>query len=273
MNVMKRMIVVLLLAVGACSFATAQEKPAAEDSYFLNHLAVGVGAGLDGVSAEIAFPFTRNFIFRAGYGTFSFVEFAKYSRSVRVDADSPWTIHDNISGTVRPTMDNLHLLLDFFPSRKGAFHFTLGVYTLLNANGIFHASTDQPLPIPSVEYASTGIEITQDGRSSYVTTDANGYLQADLGTAMGRLLPYAGIGFSRAVSDGRLRLLMDLGVLYTEKYKVQSYDYGIRGSLENPLPVELSPSLLQGYDQGVVERIQSIPVYPVLKFSLFLRLF
>ena len=251
---MKRLIVVLLsVCIAALSFAR-ESQDYGDDPYILNHLAVGVTAGTDGLSAELAFPFSRNMIFRAGYGSFSLLDGIKYNRSFRVDTDSPWTIHDNISATVRPTMENLHLLLDFFPSRSGAFHFTVGVYSMLNTNGILHASTDQPLPIPSSEYACTGVEIEQDGRSSFVTTDANGYLHGDVNIAVGRLAPYAGVGFSRAVSDGRLRFLMDLGFLYTDKYRVQSYDYGIRGSAENPLPVELSPSLLQGYDDGLVEK-------------------
>lgn len=269
-----RKLIVVLLAAGISAFGFARgNQNAGDDPFVLDHLSIGVGAGLDGISADIALPFSRNIIFRAGYGTFSPLKNIGYSRSFRVDTDSPWTIHDNISATIRPTMENFHLLLDYYPTRNGAFHFTVGGYFLQNGNAILHASTDQPLPIPSNEYAVTGVEIAQDGKTNYVTTDEKGYLHADATCGIGRIAPYAGLGFGRAVSDGRVSFLFDLGVLYTDKYSVRSYDYGIKGSTENPIPVELSPSLLQGYDDGLVEKIEKFALYPVLKFSLFFKLF
>ena len=276
---MRRLITILLLGALSANLSAQTQKripKPAPDSYMANHLAIGLSAGTEAVSAELALPLGKNFTVRAGYGTLAILPFAKGSTSVRVDSENPWTIHDNIAGTIKPRMDNLHLLVDLYPGKKTVFHFTLGAQYMLHKNGFLEVRTDNPLPISSNEFCVTGIEVTSGGKTSYITTDDKGYMQADVRFGLGRLLPYAGIGFGRAVADSRVRFLFDLGVLYTGSLQVYSYDYGIKGSIEAPREVALTPEMIPdsyAREADIARRVQGIPVFPVMKFSLFVKLF
>lgn len=276
---MRRLLTILLLGALTLNLTAQSQKRLPKpvpDSYMANHLALGLSVGTDAISADLALPLTKNFTVRAGYGTMAILPFAKYSTSVRVDSENPWKIHDNIAGTAKPKMDNLHLLVDLYPGKNTVFHFSLGAYYMLNAHGFIQVRTDNPLPIPANEFCVTGVEVKTGGKTSYVTTDDKGYMRADVRFGLGRVLPYAGIGFGRAVSDGRVRFLFDLGALYTRSLEVYSYDYGIKGSMESPRDVALTTELIPAdYAQtaDIVRRVQKIPVYPILKFSLFVKLF
>lgn len=264
----------LFILLAACLFPLAgNAQDTGQDNNLFNHLALGLSAGTEGISAEAAMPVTDYFIIRAGYGTLSFIKAAKFTHAFDVDSNDPWEIHQPISATFRPTFDNIHALLDIFPGTDGAFRFTVGGYYMLNRNGIVHGATDEPLPIDRSEYCTTGVKFTGNGKVEYATTDENGYMNADLRFGWGQFVPYAGIGFSRAIARQRVRLLFDMGAMFTGGYEAYGYDYGINGSVEKPQPVRVSTGMVDGNDGGLVDKIAGFPVYPVLKFSLFYNLF
>ena len=247
------------------------------DEYVANHLAVGMSAGTDGMDVDVSLPLTRRFSVRGGLGTMAVFPFLKYRKTVRVDTDSAWKIHDNVSGTARPTMGNAHLQVDYYPLATSSLHFSAGGYFLLNQRGMVHIRTDRPLPIQAGDYATTSPKIiSADGSQVFVTTDTEGYLQADIKPAVGRLLPYAGVGFGRSVSDGKVRFLLDLGFLITGSYRINTYDYGIEGTAESPRTVPLTTEMFpQKYSSiaGKYRLIQHLPVYPVFRYSVFVKLF
>lgn len=260
----------LLISLTACLLAFAAH---AQDKYIFDHLSLGLSAGTEGLSVEAATPLTQTLVFRAGYGNSTLFKFIKYTHAFNVNSNDPWVIKGTVPATFRPTLDNVHLLVDIFPVVKSNVRFTVGAYFMTGGTGVVHGMTDGPLPIPQEQYVKTGVKFTQNGTTEYVTTDADGYLQADFRVRLGRVLPYAGMGFNRAVADGRVRFLFDIGVLYVGGYDAVGYDYGINGTLANPKQVKLTTAMVKKNDGGVVDVVSKIPVYPVLKFSLFYNIF
>ena len=245
----------------------------AQDKNLFNHMALGLSAGTDGLSLEAATPVTDFLILRGGYGNLSLIKPAKYSHAFDVDSDDPWDIHGPVSATFRPTIDNIHALVDIFPTRTGAFRLTLGGYYMLSKKGIVHGNTDKPLPIDKEDYMVTGVKFTDGNQVEYATTDEKGFLNADIRFRNGRVVPYAGIGFSRAVCKGWVRFLFDMGVLYTGGYDAYTYDYGIAGNPATPKPVKLTSQKVDNKDGNILDTVSGLPVYPVLRFSFFARIF
>ena len=247
--------------------------PAPEPVAPSNKIAMGIGLGLDGVFGELAIALSQNLTFRVGYSDSGLISKVGSSRSYQVNSTDPWDIHGTIKATIRPQLDNVHLLLDMYPMSNVAFHFTLGGYYMLNGKSILHASTDQPLPIPMEQNRVTGIKFEQGGNTSYLTTDDKGYIIADARFGIGRIAPYAGIGFSRAVASEKVSILLDVGAIYTRSYEVYGYDYGINGTSSNPKAVLLTPDMVPGFDDNLVDSLQKCPIYPIIKLSLFFTLF
>ena len=182
---------------------------------------------------------------------------------------NPWVIHDDVTALGSLTTSNGHILLDLFPFKNGGLHFTVGAYMFFK-NGIVHVETDKPLPIPQREYASTGVEF---GGTKYLTTDPQGYVQADVRLGTNPIKPYIGLGFGRAVADARVKFFMDLGAIYSGSIDPVVYDYGIRGKADAPIVNIVTSSDVENRDQGWVDKISAIPVWPVVKLNLFIRIF
>ena len=278
---MKKVVTLLLLALWAIPGLRAQapaqtRAPVQEDPFLFNHLSLGIVAGTDGLGGELAIPLGRNIILHGGYATTS-LPFISYSRSFDVQTDSPWSIHEPVTGKATLTMDNARLIFDLFPYKTGVFHFSLGAVYNFNPNGFLHVSSADPLPIPSREFATTGIEIEHSGAlSEYITTDPQGYLMADFrmgDLGVKNLRPYVGFGFGRAVSEHPVTFNFDLGVIYCGSVKAYAYDYINADAAGNPKDVEITSQVTSGYDEGVIDFLGKFPVYPVVKFSLFVKLF
>ena len=202
-------------------FAAAPSLHAQDAVRGSGRLSAGVSAGTIGFGVDAAFCFTPHLVFRAGY-TDSF-GMGVYSRTERIDSDNPWVIHGPVTATASLHTGNLSLVADVFPFRKGGFHLSLGAYCFLNPSGIARVATNEPLPIPQREWATTGIRIEHsDAPDEYVTTDPDGFLVADLrmGTQGGGIKPYVGLGFGRACGDRLLNVTFDLGVVYTGSLNV-----------------------------------------------------
>ena len=254
---------ILLVAFLAATSAFAQDNG---DSFFFNHVAVGVSGGTDGVAIDAALPVGRHLALRGGY---AFDIPYQYSYTTHVKMTNPWTIDDDITAVASMTTSNLHLLLDLFPGKKGGFHFTVGAY-MMNKPGILHVETASPLPIPVSNYASTGVEF---GGNKYLTTDPKGYVQADVQVGSSPIKPYVGIGFGRAVSESRVTFFMDLGGIYGGSINPVVYDYGLKGEPNAPISNIVTSSDVENNDNGWIDKIAGIPVWPVIKFNLFVRLF
>ncbi|MBO7372281.1 MAG: hypothetical protein J6U34_07220, partial [Bacteroidales bacterium] len=77
------------------------------------------------------------------------------------------------------------------------------------------------------------------------------------------------------ISEGRVTFTVDFGALVTGGIKPQSYNY-IRNSLNPSNPVEvisINSKAVNNRDKGWIDKISGIPVFPLLKFNVFVKLF
>ena len=261
---MKRLFA-LLLASAVMATASAQDKQ------IFNHLSVGATVGFDGVGLELAAPVTPILQLRAGYSIF-----LPTKLTVRELDMLPETI--TINGTKRelrnvaPVTAHFNfgapkVLLDIFPGRNTSFHFTVGAY-FANPK-LVSADFDLSKTLLPNEYASTYIELQDGNIDSCISSDKNGFIHADYyGNAV---RPYLGLGFGRGVNlDRRVSVTFDMGLVYWGTPKIESYDYSISGYAK---PVNLSSSLIDYEDEGLIDAMSKVSILPVLKLNIFVRLF
>ena len=261
---MKKLIAIITFTALVAVQAAAQRQS-------FNHLSLAPTIGLDGIGFSAATPVTPHFQLRAG---FSFIPYA-YKGSPDI---LPASI--DIDGQERPfrsavTMrlmlntGGIHLLADLYPSASKGFHFTAGLYT--NTPSLMYADIDASRLLSPDEYASYGIQINKDDYRTNVTTDTEGHVKVAL--RYNSIRPYLGLGFGRAVSDKRVSVTFDMGLLYMGKPYVRTYDYSVN---KNGTPVIITSETLGGSDRldtasNLLHLIESVPVMPVLKLNVFIK--
>lgn len=296
-------VIATLLAVSALLVSVSSQ---AQDKWILNHLGLGVSAGLDGVGADIVVPLTPYIQFRGGYNTLpkEYVSYDVTTMNVNMSKakGDVWDIDNkDVTLTATANLDAAHLFMDLYLGKKSNLHLTVGAYYAINpaAGGPYRIGTKEPLPIDKEDWASVGIELKhEDGTSDYITTDNNGYLNFDYNLAnpmgesigMPQLYPYAGIGLGRNLSKKMITLTLDLGVIYTGGINIKGYNYmyydenkadlGIRETIIHSSDLGALKGISDGeYDdmidmvQGYYSQVETIPFTPVIKFNLVFSLF
>jgi hypothetical protein len=240
----------------------------AQDSQMVNHMALGVTVGTDGVGLELALPFSPYVQLRTGYSIFP------YSLKKTVDLEAEFKEQGLDFGAV-PVFGTLwkggtgKVLLDVFPGKKTGFRFTVGAY--IGPGKVFHGYGDLREHLEAEDYAT---KVMTYNTFSF-TTDTKGYVLAD--GLMKVVTPYVGVGYGRAIlPDSRLRFSVDLGGIITGGLKVQTYNYSVN---KNGEPVVLHSSDLtdptDGHqrDKGWIDRVTKFPFVPILKLNVYFLLF
>lgn len=115
----------LLLAMAMMSFSqlSAQES-AVDDHGIFNHLSVGVGVGLTGISIEAAAPITPYVTVRGGVNIFPQI---KVKTDLDLDGEIPASYNGPRSFEVegKSSLTTGHLLFDVYPFKTSAFHVTI----------------------------------------------------------------------------------------------------------------------------------------------------
>ena len=155
-------------------------------------------------------------------------------------------------------------MLDFFPGRTTKFHFTFGVFggpgKLLTVDGTSSALAEE-------DKGTAGFVIG----NTIVTTDENGYCHADI-APINNIMPYFGIGTGRAASPNKaVSFVFDLGACYSKG--IGAYTYGINSLNAQKEYILVTSEGIDNRDGGVLDILGSFPVLPVMKFSLFFKLF
>lgn len=261
-------IAVILIALMSASSSFAQEKSAFT-------MGLALGAGTDGIGVDVAFPLGKHFAVRGGYAfTIPYAYFYDHvamGGSPINDSKAFGGITDwNPKAEALLTLGNGRLLFDFFPGKKGSFHFTAGAH-IFTRPGIIHAQTTEPLPIGKENYARTFVE----ANGKYITTDPDGNLQVDVRLGTLPVKPYVGIGWGRIKEDSRVSVMFDMGAIYCGSIQVVSYDYGvdINASPTKPVANSFTSADTDGNDAGVLDILGKVPVWPVMKLSIAVRLF
>ena len=279
-----------------------EEKP---DPMLFNHMAVGVDLlSLNGLGLQLALPVTQHFQLRAGFdfmdlhmaiangivkgaastGNIDALKnginpFSYSIQNVNIDEDGIKVDQVDLSATFQSR--NLNLLFDLYPGKNTIFHFTVGAFFSLAPKGLLTASATA---LYKGENAISPADRTKTEVMG-ITTDKDGRLQMAVQYKLNAVRPYFGIGTGRPVSpDRRVSVAFDLGVQYTGGIKLVSYNY--MGRPDNPEKVYLDGAWLdkypetrdylgEDYDKAkkIMDILDHVPVTPVLKLSLFVRLF
>lgn len=301
---MKKLFAILATLFAISVFSVRAQE---EDKQFFNHLSVGVDLlSTEGLGLQVAAPISRHFQVRVGFNLMD-AHVALYDVVVKKVADMQNI--DVLKGGVNPfqysyklkdpvesgntkidqfdlkaTMQsrNIDLLVDLFPGKKSGFHFTVGAMFSLTPKGLITSTVNalyQGQPAIA-ENMRCNTEIMD------VTTDKEGLFHLNVQYKMRNVHPYVGIGFGRPVSlKHRVGVNFDMGVIYVGGVSLASYSY--YDNPDQPKNVLLDQAwfrknitediISNAEDRNKIDKylgfVNNFPVVPVLKLTLFIRLF
>lgn len=255
-----------LLVLVFAAFALAAPRALAQDSQMFNHMALGATLGVDGVGLDAVFPMGANFQLRAGYAidplslnlNLNLGQQTVGGKTVNLNG-IPFSARSFNSGTG-------HLMADFYPSKKGGFHISAGLF--VNNGKLLSATAD----------LSNVLDRDTWGTASFsgISTDSKGTAYVDVKTWAA--MPYVGIGFGRALTPDRLfGFVFDMGVLVWGSPQLQSRNY-VRSTSDDVYDTTVITSESLGLNKDdanakLLDAISSIPVCPYIRFGFYFRLF
>ena len=273
-EIMKRfLILVAALAVLLPGRASAQSSMPFEMSAGLS-----LGA-MDGIGVELGFGVTEKLNVRAGYSIFPNMLIKEYSISLPKWGNNPAT---ETAFTGRGSGSG-NLLVDFHPT-AGSFRVTAGLF--FGSQDFLQVYNTIPLP---ESYHAAGINYYIDADKSDITkfyrirSDDKGVISAAF--KAGAVKPFIGIGFGSAVPKSRVGASFDLGLEYSGGLSLTSLARNISG--EDEMIDLTTAGLMQtvkdirtnkedkSYDKYLeyVDKLRALPVLPVARISVFVKLF
>lgn len=269
---MKKIIALTIVAIFCVQGMRAQEET---EIGLFNHLSAGISLGTTGVGIEVAAPLNNMFHLRAGY---SFMP--KFKVKVNKTFDNPSEdflrkedgsgYYDNVDIEAKPNIGDLKLLLDYYPQKNRAFHFTVGAY--IGSSKVASAVTTNHF-INQKYWGNSGPELGNSSNTYTVVSEPDGSVKADV--KVNSFKPYVGLGFGRAVPNKNLSVCVDLGVQFWGKPSLWTkIDDNIGTEYRK---VEKSKILSkQSYCEDIVDALdkaEKFIVYPVLTVRLNGRIF
>ncbi len=286
-----------ILACIVCGITTVQAQTWNEwnGKNILEHLGVGVGVGTTGISIEVGSDVTDYLTVRGGLDIFPRVSMdfkvkTGYEASLKQGLKVPkrYTLPaetDKVDITGKTSMGDGHLLFDIHPFRTG-FRITAGLYfasskvitveNKRNSDLIGVAKWNNDIyPNSKIVPGSDLADLMKDNGGSlprvglkvgdyFLAPDQNGHVDARI--KVNAVRPYLGIGFGRMVpKNSRVTCNFDLGVQFWGKPKV--YLYGVEGE------EEVESSDFEGKDNGTLDIISKVSVYPTMTLRVVGRIF
>lgn len=244
---MKKLLFLSMMAF--CNIGIMQAQKVDEFGIF-DHVALGVELGTAGIGIDVAAPITDYIQVRAGYNFFPSI---KHTEDIDYRAKGS-KITKTTEAEAELNMNNAKLLFDFYPSKKMTFHVTAGAF--LGSDEIVKVHNT----IPVTDFLpGEGLVI-----GDYIVGfDNTGTARAAL--KVNKFKPYVGIGFGRAVPRNRIGVSADFGVQFWGKPGVYEKQTGS--------DQKLSSDDVGGEDDGWLDKISDIGVWPVLTIRFTGRIF
>ena len=272
--VMKR----LLILVAAAVLLLPGRASAQSDMPF--SMSAGISLGImDGAGVDLAFGVIDNLNVRVGYGLIPSFLIKEYGIELPAWGNNPATstaMSGNIPG-------NANLLVDYHPG-GGSFKVTAGLF--FGSSDFVKVYNTKSLP---ESYHAAGVSYYVDGDTEDMTkfyriqSDDKGIVSAAFKSASVR--PFVGVGFGSAIPKNRVGVTFDLGVEYTGGFDLRTDARNRKGDIEN-IPLTTKGVLqtiyeIRGhnremsYDKYVsyVDKLRDLPVLPVARVSVFVKLF
>jgi len=245
------------------------------------HLAVGVEAGLHGVGLEVAMPVHKHLVVRAGYnwvpsGDLVNAEFGIDTKDLKeaqqqydpiMHFQHKFGDEATINAGMQVGLQNLKLMLNWYPFESSRFYLAGGFYYAANKNSFLslHGNTTEEdwaaLQELRQKTGDDSYEIALEiGNEKYpvIEKDGCGYMQADY--KYDPLKYYIGLGLGRSVPNKRVGLQFELGtMIYTgAKFYLQDKEIVMADAAEQ----------LGDQVKVISEYVSKFPLYPQLTLRL-----
>lgn len=280
---MKRCLFVVVTILFTSVAANAQLR---DDKNMFNHLSLGLNLGTGGIGFEVGTVCTPYLGLRAGFEAIpSFTVSPKGIANIHVNLPDdyknlPTEIKNEypaqedmeFDGKGKVTMKNGKFLVDIFPGKNCMFHFTVGFYAGTRQVGNLIASQVEFGAEPNLEVVerynrdinTPGTMVYGKGLTPIDVNMEDGTPLFYMGNAVpaeirvNPVKPYFGIGVGRTVPRKRVGVKGELGVMYWGTPRIYN---GINNITECS---EI---------RDVTKVSNKIPVYPMLKITIFGRIF
>lgn len=277
----KTLAVLVALAVSVAAFAQVKNQ-----NVLFKHVSLGVGIG-DDLHAEVATTLTPWLQMRVMYSTLMpYVSLASPLADKLMPGATLSPLHVPVNVNYKSAEINIdrvdidgsinwhdiNLLFDLYPARNSVFHFTVGAMFGLAPKML--VAEGKPTPaLNQADWTTT--------RFMGVTTNKQGNIDIEARFAMSSVKPYVGIGFGRPVTkNNAVGVNFDLGVAYIGGIHIYSKDY--YQNPDAPVDVEINSAWVNsepkvkeqvGAYTQYIDFVNSLPVLPVMRITLNVRLF
>lgn len=254
---MKKIIMLCVAVFAMFQMANAQEK--SEFFKIANHWAIGVNGGTEGYGVDVATNFSKYFSARFGV---NFVPNVTIDEDFDIEGEfAGHRVNSELEAEASLERTTFDAKLDFYPFPNSSSFFlsagcSWGGDKLITIKG--HSDEAANLIAKYQDYENQfGIDI-DDIR---IPVDKNG--NASGGVKVKNFRPYFGLGFGRAVPKKRIGMRVELGVQLHDTPKIYADNSN----------TDLTEQIKKNTDNDIVEIIDKLTVYPVLKISLRGRIF
>lgn len=275
---MKRFFLLAALATMLVPARLAAQEVSGSSMPFSMAAGLSVGA-MDGLGLDLAFGINEKLAVRAGYGLIPSGLIKDYGIDLPTWGNNPATSTD-LTGSLA---GNGNLLVDFHPT-GGSFRVTAGLF--FGSADFLKVYNTKALPD---SYHQAGVSYYVDGDTDDMTkfyriqSNEQGIVTAAFKS--GAVKPFVGIGFGSAVPRNRVGVAFDLGVEYIGGLDLRADARNRKGDIEN---ISLTTAgVLQtiyeirghnremSYDKYIsyVDKLRGLPVLPVARLSVFVKLF
>ena len=252
---MKRFLIIVLATV---AMLAPSHKASAQ---YFDHLSVGAGLGLDGISLQAAAPIGDFVQLRLGgsymppFGFHAEIEHFQYQPDQYLDLDID----------ARINIKSFNAMVDLFPGRSTVFHFTAGLYA---GPGVL-ANIDFLPETSDKSWTDSGVKVGD----TMVFTDKDGVAKVNIG--VNKVMPYFGIGTGRAVDRSKfVSFCFDLGVCLSGGLGLYTHGTNVKTGVDEYVRITSDDFKANNADdKGIVDKIYGIPVLPMMKFTLFFKTF
>lgn len=262
---MKKTLTIIAAIIFSSLAAVAQDKI----TYGVgNHVAVGVGIGFQGITAEVGTCMSPYVALRAGVDYFPSVKAdydVNFKYSFEKDGQRVFP-EDKMTSTITGNSGRVsgHLLADIYPfTQNKTFFVTVGAYfggaALLKLEGYSAGIENLYKSNPG---ANVLVYPDEDNPNSYsLTVDEHGKTYADISVSGFR--PYLGVGFGRFIPRSRVGFRFELGAQFHGTPKIMNNGEDILDKLQNDVT---NPDVADALDIA-----KKVVVYPCLKFGITFR--
>lgn len=255
MNILKRIAIALAVLLA----------PAAASAQYFNHLTAGVAVGTDGVSLQVAAPVGDIVELRLNGSFWPSVIRSSVTRNLNMtNYDGTPKGAKDVTVLFVPALMGGGFMVDLFTGSESPFHFTAGLSC--GTASLLKVYNKEPF-LDKSEWGTSGLRLG----GTFVTTDENGICH--LGIEVNKIRPYLGIGLGRSIPKlNPVSVSVDLGAYYTGSWGCWTDGRNLNNVAKID-HIRITSAEIDNVDDGLLDALAKIPVFPVLRFNVNVKLF